>query len=104
MTFEIAAGLGLGVLALLFSIYTRIGRTAFKAGFGFFVGSAMVLSAAGTLASAVLVLLLVAPAIRSVLELIAPWYALLSAGVAVFAGFVGAVRAVRLGRGRRERR
>lgn len=97
MTFEIVAGMGVGVLILLFLIYTHVGRTAFKAGFGFFVGSAMVLSAAGTLASAVLVVLLLEPSIEPVLELIAPWYALVSVGFAVFAGFVGAVRAVRVG-------
>lgn len=96
MTIEIAAGLALGVLVLLFLTFTAVGRTAFKAGFGFFVGSAMVLSAAGTLASAVLVVLLLEPSIEPVLELLAPWYALISVGIAVFAGFVGAVRAVRL--------
>lgn len=96
MTFEILLGLGSSVLILLFLIYTRIGRTAFKAGFGFFVGSAMVLSAAGTIASAVLVVLLLEPSLQPALEVIAPWYAFLSAGASVLAGFVAAVRAVRL--------
>lgn len=97
MTFEIAAGVGLGVLTLAFLIYTRIGRTAFKAGMGFFIGSAMVLSAAGTIASGVLIVLLVEPSIQPALEVLAPWYALLAAGFSVFAGFVAAVRAVRVG-------
>ncbi|MDX1568324.1 MAG: hypothetical protein R3223_11025 [Longimicrobiales bacterium] len=96
MAMEIAAGLALGVLVLLFLTLTAVGRTAFKAGFGFFVGSAMVLSAAGTVASAVLVLLLLEPSIEPILEWMAPWYALITVGTAVFAGFVGAVRAVRL--------
>ena len=97
MVMESAAGLALGVLVLLFLTFTAAGRTAFKAGFGFFVGSAMVLSAAGTLASAVLVVLLLEPSIQPILEWMAPWYALISVGAAAFAGFVGAVRAVRLG-------
>jgi len=95
MTFEIAVGVGLVVLMLLFLIYTSIGRTAFKAGFGFFVGSAMILSAAGTIASAVLVVLLLEPAIQPALEAVAPWYAILSVAFSVLAGFVAAVRAVR---------
>lgn len=97
MTFEITAGVGLGLLALAFFVYSPVGRTAFKAGMGFFVGSAMVLSAAGTIASAVLIVLLVEPSIRPALEVLAPWYVLLSVGFSVFAGFVAAVRAVRVG-------
>lgn len=95
MTFEIAVAVGVGGLTLLFLTYTRIGRTAFKAGFGFFVGSAMILSAAGTFASAVLVILLLEPAIQPALEAVAPWYAILTVASSVLAGFVAAVRAVR---------
>lgn len=88
---------GLAILASVFFFGTAVGRRAFVASMGFFVGSVMALSAAGTIASAVLLLLLVAPEIQPALEVVAPWYALLSLAFTVFVGFVAAVRAVRIG-------
>lgn len=88
---------GVAILASVFFFGTAVGRRAFVASMGFFVGSVMVLSAAGTIASAVLLVLLVAPEIQPALEVVAPWYAVLSVAFTIFVGFVAAVRAIRIG-------
>lgn len=95
--FEWAVIAGVAILVSVFFFGTAVGRKAFVASMGFFVGSVMVLSAAGTIASAVLLVLLVEPSVQPALEAVAPWYAILSLIFTVFVGFVAAVRAVRLG-------
>lgn len=95
--FEWAVIAGVAILVSVFFLGTSAGRKAFVASMGFFVGSVMVLSAAGTIASAVLLVLLVEPSLQPVLAAVAPWYTLLSLVFTVFVGFVAAVRAVRVG-------